>query len=187
MDAIQLLLQRSSMPRLQAPAPSREQLELMLRAATRAPDHGQLTPYRFMVIESGQLSECGQLFAQAARHQQLSDLEIERAAQLPLRAPLLIVSICCYQQHDKVPQWEQLASAACATGLLQQAAFAQGLGAIWRTGWLTENTVIRSSFQVTSNEAIIGFLYVGTPALDTPIKADKNWRDRVSVWGGLAD
>ena len=187
MDAIQLLLQRSSMPRLQGPAPTPSQLEVMLRAAGRAPDHGQLTPFRFVIIESAQLAACGQLFARAAQQRHLSELEVERAAQLPLRAPLLIVAICCYQQHDKIPQWEQLASASCATGLLQQAAFAQGLGAIWRTGWLTESEVVRTAFSLTTNEAIIGFVYVGTPVVETPIKPEKDWSSRVKVWGGFTD
>jgi nitroreductase len=183
MQATELLTQRSAMPRLQAPAPSSAQLELMFRAAARAPDHMQLMPYRFMVFEQSQLAALGQLFADAAKHQQLADVEIERAQQLPLRAPLVIASIACYQQHDKVPQWEQLASAACATSMLQQAAFAQGLGAIWRTGWLTESRVVRHGLGLAANEAIIGFMYVGTAALKTPIKPDKDWSVKVQYWG----
>lgn len=182
MQAFELLTTRSSMPRLQAPAPSTEQLQLMFRAAARAPDHLQLMPYRFIVFAESQLAELGHMFAQAAVEQQLSAQEIERAQQLPLRAPLVIVCIACYQAHDKVPQWEQLASAACATQLLQQAAFAQGLGAIWRTGWLTESEWLRQQLNLNVDEAIIGFMYVGTPAVPTPTKPDKDWSGKVRFW-----
>lgn len=182
MQAIELLTQRSSMPRLQAPAPSAAHCQLMFRAAARAPDHGLLMPYRFVVFEQSQLAELGQLFGQAAVQQQLSAVEIERAQQLPLRAPMVIVAIACYQVHDKVPQWEQLASAACATSMLQQAAFAQGFGAIWRTGWLTESELLRQQLEVASNEAIIGFMYVGTPAVEVPTKPDKDWSGKVRYW-----
>lgn len=183
MLALELLTKRSSMPRLQAPAPSAEQLQVMFSAAARAPDHGQLMPYRFIVFNQHQLPVLAQFFGQAAQQQQLNPLEVERAQQLPLRAPLVIVALAHYQQHDKVPQWEQLASAACATSLLQQAAFAQGLGAIWRTGWLTESTVLKQQFGLQDNEAIIGFMYVGTPAVDTPTKPDKDWSGKVQFWG----
>ncbi len=183
MQALELLTKRSSMPRLQGPAPSSEQLQLMFRAAARAPDHMQLMPYRFIVFAEHQLAELGQLFAMAATQQQLTAQEIARAQDLPLRAPLVIVSIACYQEHDKVPPWEQLASAACATGLLQQAAFAQGLGAIWRTGWLTDSEALRQQLGLASNEAIIGFIYVGTAAVNTPIKPDKDYSGKVLYWG----
>lgn len=184
MQALELLTTRSSMPRLQAPAPNHDQLNVMFRAAARAPDHVQLMPYRFIVFEQPQLHELGQLFKQAAEQQQLSELDVERAQQLPLRAPLVIVAIACYQSHEKVPQWEQLASAACATCMMQQAAIAQGFGAIWRSGWLTESELLREQLGVSSNESIIGFMYVGTAAVAIPTKPDKDWSGKVRFWAG---
>ena len=62
MDALSLLLNRSSQPRLSAPAPSGEALENIMQAALRAPDHACLTPWRFIVCEGKGLDKLGQLF-----------------------------------------------------------------------------------------------------------------------------
>ena len=52
MDALNLLTTRRSSKKLTAPAPNAEQLEQMLQAATQVPDHGNMRPYRFTVIQS---------------------------------------------------------------------------------------------------------------------------------------
>ncbi len=51
MDMLQGLQSRVSMPLLVAPAPNSEQLENIWQAALRAPDHGNLKPYRFILVE----------------------------------------------------------------------------------------------------------------------------------------
>ena len=52
MDALSLLTTRRSSKKLTAPAPNAEQLEIMLQAATQVPDHGNMRPFRFTVIQS---------------------------------------------------------------------------------------------------------------------------------------
>ncbi|HAU27845.1 MAG TPA: nitroreductase, partial [Alteromonas australica] len=52
MDALSLLLNRSSQPRLGSPAPSGAALENIMQAALRAPDHACLTPWRFIVCQN---------------------------------------------------------------------------------------------------------------------------------------
>ena len=51
MQALDLLLNRVSVGRLLEPAPDAAQRELMFRAALRAPDHGQLRPWRFITVD----------------------------------------------------------------------------------------------------------------------------------------
>lgn len=182
MDALELLLTRSSMPRLVSPGPTPEQLELMLQAAARAPDHMSLQPYHFSVFSGKGVDKLAEIFAEAAATQGMPELQQERAQQLPKRAPMVIAVCLRYQDNDKVPREEQAASAACATLLLQQAAFAQGLGAIWRTGWLAEDEYVAEQLGCGSDDAIIGFLYVGTPALPTPIKPSKDLSTKVSYY-----
>jgi nitroreductase len=173
MDAIELLTTRSSMPRLVAPGPTVEQFALMQQAATRAPDHMELMPYRFVTFAGAGLTRLAEIFVAAARARGDDALQLERAAQLPLRAPMVIACLMDYQAHDKVPRDEQFASAACATLLLQQAAFAQGLGAIWRTGWFADDAGVLAALGGKREDAIVGFLYVGTPVVPTPIKPNK--------------
>lgn len=174
MDALELLTQRSSMPRLIAPGPDAEALELIQKAALRVPDHMNLTPYRCQLFSGDSRAELGRAFhAAAATEEAFAEGDKKRAAQLPLRAPLVIVVSTCYQEHDMVPFMEQFASAACATFAMQQACFTLGYGAIWRTGHYAQSALVKESLGVSRNDEILGFLYVGTPAVPTPIKPEK--------------
>jgi len=179
MDAIELLTTRSSMPRLIEPGPSTAQVEVLFKAAARAPDHMALMPYQFLVFDGERRHQLGQILAQAAEAKGLDAAQITQASQLPLRAPLVIAIAMAYQAHDKVPRDEQFASAACTALLMQQAAVAQGLGAIWRTGWFAEDAGVKTALGLATEDAIVGFLYVGTPAVPTPIKPAKDISSKI--------
>ena len=81
MDAMELLLNRTSIaPRLhQEPAPSDAELGQILAAACRAPDHGRLRPWRFIVIRGEARARLGEVFAAAlkARAPDASEAAIE--------------------------------------------------------------------------------------------------------------
>lgn len=170
MDAIELLTTRSSMPRLIEPGPSQQQMDIIRRAAVRSPDHMNLSPYRFIEFSGSQRQLLADICAQAAQLKGLSDERTEQARKAPFRAPTIIVSCLRHQPHDKVPWQEQLATVASATMAMQQASFAQNLGAIWRTGWLAEDDFVRQRLGCTEDDEIVAFLYIGTPAVPTPIK-----------------
>ncbi|WP_404399230.1 nitroreductase family protein [Idiomarina seosinensis] len=177
MDALKLLTTRSSMPRLVEPSPSEEQLELIRKAAIRVPDHMNLSPYRFIEFSGRDRGLLGDIYQQAARLNNFSEQRIEQAGQLPFRAPLIIASCLRYVDNDKVPRNEQLACVACATMAMQQACFAQDLGAIWRTGWLAEDDYVREQLGCHEDDEIVGFLYIGTPAVPTPIKPEQDYSE----------
>ncbi|RUO21703.1 nitroreductase family protein [Aliidiomarina haloalkalitolerans] len=176
MDALELLLNRSSMPRVVAPGPDQQQLELLEAAALRVPDHMNLTPYECTVYQGEQLQRLSEIFTAVAGLEGLSDAEQSRAAQLPLRAPCLLIVSTRYMEEPKVPRQEQYASAACAMMAMQQMAFALGLGAVWRTGVYAESDHMKEALGIALTDDIVGFLYVGTPAVPTPIKPKKEKR-----------
>lgn len=173
MDAIAALHQRVSQARLQAPAPSVEQVETLIRAATRAADHGNLQPWRFLVIEGDGLVNLGRLFAKAAtlKKPDISQAELDRFAGMPLRAPMIIVAIAQCRAHPKVPEVEQLLAAGAAAQNIINASFALGLGAIWRTGDMAYDELVKKGLGLvqdeTLTEQIVGFIYLGTPATDS--------------------
>lgn len=174
MDALELLTQRSSMPRLIAPAPDAEAMLIIQKSALRVPDHMALMPVRCDVVVGQDLVTLGKLFEQAALQDSgFSAQDRQRAAQLPLRAPMIIVVSTQYQQHDKVPRREQYATACCATMAMQQACFAMEYGAIWRSGPYTHSATVKRGLGLNSDDDIVGFLYVGTPAVPTPIKPER--------------
>ncbi|MDF2180413.1 NAD(P)H nitroreductase [Aliiglaciecola sp. CAU 1673] len=165
MQALELLLNRQSQPRLQEPAPSGPALDNIFRAALRAPDHGNLTPWRFIVCKGKGLTKLGEIFEQGAIAADMSEKDIERAPSLPLRAPMVIIAITQYKEHAKVPWIEQVASTACAVQAMQMAAFAQGFGGIWRTGSYAQNEEVKNAFKLAEQDEIVGFLYLGTSVI----------------------
>lgn len=175
MDAISLLTQRSSMPRLIAPAPDEAAMTLIQRAALRVPDHMNLMPVRCDLVSGDDLARLGKLFAHAANHEPgFNDRDRQRAAQLPLRAPLIIVVSTQYEEHPSVPALEQYATAACATMAMQQACFTLNYGAIWRSGSYAQSAIVKQGLGISADNDIVGFLYMGTPAVPTPIKPERS-------------
>ncbi|MCL1113990.1 MULTISPECIES: NAD(P)H nitroreductase [Shewanella] len=174
MDAKQLLLTRQSTPRLVAPAPNDEQLTFLLDAAARVPDHGALTPWEFIIAVDDGLAKLADIFVAAAKAQGADDAMITKAGNMPYRAPMVITVVAKTQQHDKVPAIEQHIAAGCATMAMQQAAFAIGLGAVWRSGDFAFNADVNNALGLAADDQIVGFLYVGTPAVVAPIKPLKS-------------
>ncbi|WP_437610616.1 NAD(P)H nitroreductase [Erwinia sp. V71] len=165
MDALDLLVNRRSASRLTEPAPAGEALENIIRAGMRAPDHGTLQPWRFIIIENEGRERFSTLLTQAAQEDALDDKAIEKAQQAPFRAPMIIAVVAHCDEHPKVPHWEQVVSAGCAVMAMQMAAVAQGFNGIWRSGAWTEHDTVRAAFHCRQQDVIVGFLYLGTPQL----------------------
>lgn len=170
MDALALLQNRVSIPRLIAPAPSDAELLEVFKAANRAPDHGKLQPWRFLVIQGNGLNHLSQVFVDALMKStpDVSPSIIEKTKNMPFRAPLMLVAIAKCQDHPKVPKQEQVLACGAATQNILNALFALNYGAVWRTGDLAYDSHVKQSLGLEGLEEIIGFIYVGTPAQDYP-------------------
>lgn len=164
MDALTLLKGRNSAARLCAPGPDDGALKDIFACASRAPDHGRLRPWRFLLVRGDALSALGELFVDAARQRDpsVSEADCQRFRQQPLRAPLIIVVIACIDKHSKIPIIEQQLSAACAAHGAELAAEALGYASIWRTGANAYDQVVSLGLGLQSHEEITGFLYMGT-------------------------
>ncbi|WXL27323.1 nitroreductase family protein [Ectopseudomonas mendocina] len=162
MDALVALTDRVSVPRLVAPAPDAAQRELLFQAALRAPDHGQLKPWRFLIIEGEGLVQLGELFAASLPVDSAPEL-LNKARNMPLRAPLMVVVIASVTEGHKVPVQEQVLAAGCAAHAMLLAAHAQGIGAVWRTGDMAYNPNVLTGLGLQANEQLVGYLYLGTP------------------------
>lgn len=186
MDALDALLNRVSVPRLVDPAPDAAQRELLFRAALRAPDHGQLRPWRFLTVEGDARTRMGELFAEALRvaDAEVADEALTKARGMPLRAPLLVVVIARTQAHPKVPELEQVIAAGCAAHGILLAAHAQGIGAVWRTGDMAYNAHVAKGLGLAAGEQIIAYLYLGTPERELRRAPELAVDDFVSAWNG---
>lgn len=163
MDAIELLLNRVSMPNLEEPGPTDEQLDIMYRAALRAPDHGAIRPWRFMNVRGDARQKLNDIFLAAALadNPDLEEIKRNKFANLCNRAPLVVIAIAKVAEHPKVPVIEQQLAAGAAVQNMLLAAYAQGIGAIWRTGEMAFNSRVKQDLGLAANEQIIGFLYFG--------------------------
>ncbi len=170
MDAIAALTQRASVAKLQAPGPTDEQMQVLLKAAVRAADHGLIRPWRFLRVEGEGREKLGELFVRAGivDKPDLGQPQREKLAKMPLRAPCLLLVIACVQDHPKVPAQEQIISAGAAAQNIINAAFAMGLGAMWRTGDMAYHPEVRDALGLAESEELVGYLYLGTPANKVP-------------------
>ncbi|HEX4387924.1 MAG TPA: nitroreductase family protein [Steroidobacteraceae bacterium] len=187
MQAIDALLSRRSARTLTEPAPDAAALELIFASAVRAPDHGRLRPWRFVVVSADARARLGELLAaHLARTHAHSDAQVlERERQKAYRAPLIVVVAAHLNAGVKIPAVEQLLSAGAAAHAMMLAAGALGFGAMWKTGAAAYDPEIRAGLGLESEDVIVGFLYLGTEG--QPAAApQREWRDLVRVLEGGA-
>lgn len=179
MNSIELLLSRQSNPHLCDPAPAKDDLHNILSAGMRVPDHGGLTPWHFTVIEGEGLKTLSQDFVNAIKLETDDDSKIDKARNMPFRAPMIIVVSTRYQTH-KVPKQEQLIAAGCCVHAMQMMAFSLGFGAIWRTGEFSYNNSVKYALNINRQDDIVGYLYIGTEKNTLPLKPVKPYEDYVN-------
>jgi nitroreductase len=172
MDALETLMTRRSPTKLAEPAPSPEALSQAMAAAVRAPDHGKLRPWRFLVIDTPARAAFAEVMAQCLKRQQPEANEemLAREREKAFRAPMIVVAVARMQpNHPKIPDVEQLLAAGAATQNFWLALHAQGYGVMWKTGAPAYDAEVKRQLGLAASDQIVGFLYVGSilaPALD---------------------
>ena len=186
MDALQALTTRASPLQLADPPPDPAALDAMLRAAVRAPDHGRLHPWRFVVIRGAARSKLGDVLAAAlkARDPNAAEAALAKERAKPLRAPLIVVVGARFREHKNVPEIEQIISAGAAAQNILVAAHAQGFGGFWRTGPAAYDNQVKTALGLDAQDSIVGFLYLGTPAVAAPLVAPPDLAEIVTEWNG---
>jgi len=170
--ALQLIASRSSVKKFADEALSRAQIETLLSAASRAPDHGRLAPWRFTVLQGASreiLSKAMQT-AFVERNPTADSEAIEREGSKAFRSPVLIVVTAMTQEHPKVPEIEQWVAVGAAVQNLWTAAQALGLGCAWKTGSHAYSTHVLQALGCAPTERIIGFVHVGIPLTVAPVR-----------------
>ena len=160
---LQLLHDRRTAPLLTAPGPDGTELAAILAAADTAPDHGQLHPWRLVVLSDADRARVSDGYVQAQRDRDPAPALLTRAASKPLRGPCVVAALARTVDHPKVPAWEQLAAAAAAVQNLCLAATALGYSSAWRTGWYIEHPAVLAAVGAREDERIIGMIHLGTP------------------------
>ena len=181
MQAIDALLARRSARALTEPAPDEDALDLILASATRAPDHGRLRPWRFVVIRDSARARFGELLAGHLRRTQpqAGAEALERERLKAFRAPLIVAVAARCNSAVKIPVIEQLLSAGAAAHAMMLAAVALGFNAMWKTGGAAYDAEVKAALGLSSDDAIVAFLYFGTEAGEPAGPARVDWRELV--------
>ena len=159
-----LATRRSGKPRdLVAPGPDAGQLAQMLAIAARTPDHGKLSPWRFVVIDDRDALARLLVDAYRAERPQAPRGDTDALDQFARQAPALVVILSSPVTTSPIPLWEQELSAGAATMNLLHAAHAMGFAAGWLTGWPSFSDAVRDGLGAAP-ERIAGFVFIGTPA-----------------------
>ena len=167
-EAIELLKTRRSVKpqELGGPAPSAAEIDTLLTVASRVPDHGKLTPWRFILFSGDARLTAGDAIAAAflANHPEAKPEHVEMERTRLARAPLVIAVVSRAGPHVKIPEWEQVLSAGAAAMNLVLAAHALGYAASWITEWYAYDRRVLDALGLGPAEKIAGFVHIGRPA-----------------------
>jgi len=187
-DLMTYLLTRRTVPsaKLVAPAPDATELEAILTAAARVPDHGKLAPWRFVVISGEARSRFVDRLMDIWKRNNPDASEeaanVERGKRAG--APLVVTVISCANEHPKIPVWEQEQSGGAVCMNLIHAAHASGYAAQWLTGWPSYDDDVAALLGMHPGERIAGFIHIGTPD-EAPVERDRPDLEKiVSSWQG---
>lgn len=186
MTVIDHLLSRRSakINQLQEPGPSAGDIQKIMTAATRVPDHGKLAPWWFVLFEGEARKSFGETVLRAAYQSEdpeaapaKLDLEAERFVNTPL-----VIAVISRVKESKIPQWEQVLSAGAACMNICHAANALGYATNWVTQWYSFNPKVHEALGLDENDRIAGFIYIGTPAAANEERDRPALTDIVNTW-----
>lgn len=144
---------------LAAPAPSGDEIAALISLAARVPDHGKLSPWRFIVLEGDGKAA----FAARLEELALSRGDAKAVAKLAkLKIPPAGVAVISRPKVHEIPEWEQVLSAGAVCTTLLYAAQALGYGANWITDWYAYDAQANAILGVEADEKVAGFIFLGT-------------------------
>ena len=164
--SIELLRRRRSVvvKNMCEPGPGAEELDLILDAGIRVPDHGKIGPWRLQVLNKPAQAMLGDVYAEefAGRIPDANDKQIEFERDRPQRAPVLIVVSSNVNREHTVPEFEQMLSCGAVCMNLLNAATSLGYAAQWLSEWPAYNNNVKRALGVAEDQHIVGFIYVGS-------------------------
>ncbi len=182
---IEFLLSRRSVlaDAMSGPGPSDGELRQIVEAGMRVPDHGRLTPWRFVIIRGEARERLGAVMEAAFRRDNpdAPEQRVAREGQRFVRAPVVVAVVSQVTTGHKIPEWEQILSsgAACQTMLI--AALCMGYAAQWLTEWYAYDPQVGKALGLEGSDRIAGFLYIGN-AEATNERARPSYDDVASEW-----
>ncbi|AZS20494.1 MULTISPECIES: nitroreductase [unclassified Caulobacter] len=165
---------------LTAPGPDDAQLADILRIAARVPDHGKLSPWRFIILKG----EAKDTFAEriAALADSQANPTKATAALRKLTRPPVCIAVVSRHIPGEIPEWEQRQSASAVCHQLLLAASALGWGANWITDWYSYDPRATAILGLADGEQVAGYLYLGTATEQPQERARPDVASITTAW-----
>lgn len=169
-DLDQLIRHRRTIkPPMMSDAPvSQEDLDAILENANWAPNHGLTQPWRFRIYRGEARArladDLAQLYLTAVPKDQQKEGKAEKLAQMPRRAPVVILVCMERQKIEKIRELEEIEAVACAVQNMHLTAAARGLGAFWSTPPFLYTEEMNAYLGLGEKDRCLGIFYLGHPA-----------------------
>lgn len=188
MSVFEVIKQRRSVGQMTQERPTRAQIEQILEAATHAPNHHNVEPWKFLVLAGTVREKLGAVMAESLSAR-LDETVSEKAAQAMLekerrrflRSPVVIVVVAEPPRQPKVLEIENIEAVAAAVENMLLTAEEMGLAGMWRTGGPAYDPGVKQWLGLTEDEHIVAFVYLGFPAVSrsernpTPFEKKTTW------------
>jgi nitroreductase len=165
-ETLELMSSRRSAPAatLAEPGPNAEELESLLKIASRVPDHGKLVPWRYILFEGASRDRAGEIIANvyAKAHPEAEAAKLDLERKRLSHAPLVVAVVSRAGPHEKIPEWEQVMTAGAVCMNLTIAANALGFATVWLSEWYAYDPEVLRQFGLAPSEKIAGFIHIGT-------------------------
>ena len=183
------LISRVSVPPrlLGDPAPSGADLDDIMASAMSSPDHGALTPWRFITIQGDARAKLGEVFANALKKRtpEADDTAIEKERNRPMRSPMIVVAVAKIDDSvANVPPIEQSVATGIAAYNMILAAQNKGYGGILLTGKNAQDLNVKAALGLEPTDEIVSFVYLGTPIKQVSQKRRPKASEYISEWTG---
>lgn len=189
MSVIEAIRTRRAVGRMTGQLPTREQIEIILEAATHAPQHHDAEPWKFIVLAGDARLQVGNIVAEDLRPK-LSHLPPEKAQAVVeqsrnkmLRSPVVIAVASLKPANPKIVDIENVEAVSAAVQNMLLAAQELGLAAIWRTGDPAYNPNIKEFLGLDPLDHIVAFLYLGFPAAPSGTRTPISFQDKTRWLG----
>ena len=150
--------------RLVAPGPTAEELDLIFTAAAQAPDHGNIQPWRFILVPQEKRAALGKAFLQALqeRDANASETELNISFEKAFRAPCLILAVVNQGPTEpEIPKHERQIALGCAIQNMLLMAQALSIGSGITSGQAMNSRFVREVFRLSPNEEAMCYLTFG--------------------------
>lgn len=168
MDVLSAIEQRASALKLGEPGPSGADLDRIVAAGSRAPDHGKLAPWRFIILEGAGKDLLAEAAVEGRRaaSPDMAEAELARIREKIACAPVIIAAAAHVTDiGSKIPAVEQVVAVGAAVQNMILAANALGYGTMWKTGAAARDPLVKAALGLDPADEIVGFIHLGTTLL----------------------